>query len=155
MLIIASIAHGVRVSHHGNFQPREFVFVVQIQSDMNAGEIAALGIRKATGLSEEVILPALFHGSFFWMAGSLAGVFVENSKIPPGGIRLKKWREMGFHPNETPASSRSASAEKNRPRSCDARAAGFSGNLTLFLRGWSGRLRGVPQGLGTVSSSHS
>jgi hypothetical protein len=65
---------------------------------MNAGEIAALGIRKATGLSEEVILPALFHGSFFWMTGSLAEGFVENSKIPPGGIRLKKWRETGFHP---------------------------------------------------------
>jgi hypothetical protein len=31
----------------------------------------------------------------------------------------------------------------------------FSGNLTWFLRGRPGRLRGVPRGRGTVSSSHS
>ncbi len=60
-------------------------------------ESAALAIRKATDLTEEVILPDLFpvemlvffHVSFFWMAGSLVEVFVENSKIPHGGIRFK------------------------------------------------------------------
>jgi hypothetical protein len=46
-------------------------------------------------------------------------------------------------------------AQKNRPRSCDARAVGFSGNLTWFLRGRPGRLRGARRGRGTVSSSHS
>jgi hypothetical protein len=46
-------------------------------------------------------------------------------------------------------------AQKNRPRSCDARAVGFSGNLIWLLRGRPGRLRGVPRGRGTVSSSHS
>jgi hypothetical protein len=46
-------------------------------------------------------------------------------------------------------------AQKNRPRSCDARAVGFSGNLIWFLRGRPGRLRGVPRGRGMVSSSHS
>ncbi len=136
---MASIAHGIRVGLHDYFQPWEVVFVVQIHSDKKAEgiadfvrnvlqkalgiartddvalvivtqvESAALGIRKATDLTEEVILPdffpvemlVFFHVSFFWMAGSLAEVFVENSKIPHVGIRLKKCRETGFHPKET------------------------------------------------------